>query len=155
MIEVRELRAGDLPAVRGLLGQLAAQAGEGDRSARNIDVEALFLEMSGSPRFYQNWVAVEGERVIGFLSLIFYRTLFHAGGTALVNELIVDRDRRGGGVGRLLMDRAVAEARGRGMDEIEVGTETDNAAARRFYKKNGFDGEYVLLGMEFHDEAER
>lgn len=155
MIEVRELRAGDLPAVRGLLGQLAEQAGEGDRSARNIDVEALFLEMSGSPRFYQNWVAVEGERVIGFLSLIFYRTLFHAGGTALVNELIVDRDRRGGGVGRLLMDRAVAEARGRGMDEIEVGTETDNAAARRFYKKNGFDGEYVLLGMEFHDEAER
>ncbi len=41
------------------------------------------------------------------------------------------------------------------MDEIEVGTETDNAAARRFYKKNGFDEEYVLLGMEFHDEAER
>lgn len=155
MIEIRELRAGDLPAVRGLLGQLAEQAGEGDRSARDIDVEALFLEMSGSPRFYQNWVAVEGERVIGFLSLIFYRTLFHAGGTALVNELIVDRDRRGGGVGRLLMDRAVAEARGRGMDEIEVGTETDNAAALRFYKKNGFDEEYVLLGKEFHDEAER
>jgi len=35
------------------------------------------------------------------------------------------------------------------MDELEVGTETGNGPARQFYRKCGFDEEYVLLGMEF------
>lgn len=51
-------------------------------------------------------------------------------------------------MGRLLIERAVEEARRGGMDEIEVGTEKGNAAALRFYRSNGFEEEYVLLGME-------
>ncbi len=43
-----------------------------------------------------------------------------------------------------------AEARRRGMDEIEVGTEKTNLAAQRFYRRVGFDEEYVLLGEDFH-----
>jgi GNAT superfamily N-acetyltransferase len=154
MIEMRELRGGDLESVRGLLAQLAAHAGTGGRSVARIDIESIFGEMRETPNVYQNWVAVEGERVIGFLSLMFYKTLFHDGGTAQINELVVEKDRRGEGVGRLLIERAVAEARRRGMDEIEVGTEMGNAAAQRFYRKNGFDGEYVLLGMEFHGRTD-
>jgi GNAT superfamily N-acetyltransferase len=129
-------------------------AGAGSGSVQEIDIESLFREMNGNPRIYQNWVAVEGERVVGFLSLIFYKTLFHEGGTALINELVVEQDRRGQGVGRLLIERAVAEARQRGMDEIEVGTEKGNAAAQRFYRNSGFDEEYVLLGMELHKRAD-
>jgi GNAT superfamily N-acetyltransferase len=154
MIETRGLRDGDLASVRGLLAQLAEHISAGGRSVAGIDIESIFREMREAPGVYQNWVAVEGERVIGFLSLMFYKTLFHDGGTAQINELIVERDRRGAGVGRLLIERAVAEARRRGMDEIEVGTEKGNAAAQRFYRKNGFDEEYVLLGMEFHGRAE-
>jgi hypothetical protein len=40
------------------------------------------------------------------------------------------------------------EALARGMDEIEVSTERDNGLARQFYRRQGFDEEYVLLGME-------
>jgi ribosomal protein S18 acetylase RimI-like enzyme len=35
------------------------------------------------------------------------------------------------------------------MDEIEVGTEITNTKAQNFYKKTGFNEEYVLLGREF------
>ena len=95
MIEIRELRDGDLESVRGLLAQLAAHASTAGGSVASIDIESIYRELRETPSVYQNWVAVEGERAIGFLSLIFYKTLFHAGGTALINELVVDRDRRG------------------------------------------------------------
>ena len=48
-----------------------------------------------------------------------------------------------------MVERAKEEALRRGMDELEVGTEKTNEGAQAFYKKCGFDEEYVLLGMEF------
>ncbi len=92
--------------------------------------------------------------VIGFLSAVFYETPFHDKGTCLINELIVDADRRGAGVGRALVETAKAEARRRGMDEIEVGTEKTNLAAQRFYQRVGFDEEFVLLSQDFHKQEE-
>ena len=153
MIGIRELCHGDLEEVRALLAELAEFTSGGARSVDAIDIEGIFNTMRRAPEVYASWVAVEAGRVIGFLSLIFYKTLFHPGGTALINELVVARDRRGQGVGRLLVRRAVEEARSRAMDEIEVGTERGNTAAQRFYKASGFAGEYVLLGMEFDTGA--
>ena len=88
----------------------------------------------------------------GFLSMIFYRTFFHRGGTALVNELVVDGQQRGLGLGQLLMQTAITEALARDMDEIEVGTEEDNQAVQAFYSRAGLNERYVLLGMEFETE---
>ena len=47
-----------------------------------------------------------------------------------------------------LVEAAIAAAGEQGMDEIEVGTETDNLSARGFYKVVGFGREYLLLGRD-------
>ena len=142
---IRALQERDLPAVERLLEQLE----ERPPGAERPDLERLFAEMASRPETYVNLVAVETGRVIGFLSLLLYRTLLHAGGTALVNELVVEEGRRGRGTGRRLLERATAIARERGMDEIEVGTERGNSGALAFYRRGGFDQEYVLLGRVF------
>jgi GNAT superfamily N-acetyltransferase len=80
---------------------------------------------------------------------IFYKTLFHHGGTALINELVVIQAIHGRGIGQALVAKARDEALARGMDEIEVSTEYENLPARSLYKKCGFEQEYVLLGLEF------
>jgi ribosomal protein S18 acetylase RimI-like enzyme len=100
------------------------------------------------PDIYRNYVAVDGERVVGLVSVVLYKTLLHAGGTALINELVVAEEARGRGIGRRLVRRVVEEARERGMDEVEVGTEKGNSAARRFYVSHGFNRDYLLLGRE-------
>jgi ribosomal protein S18 acetylase RimI-like enzyme len=146
---VRGMLSTDLGEVRALLAELAAHTAHGAEHLGGIDAGGILAAMAGMPDVYSNWVAVEGARVVGFLSLVFYKTLFHPGGTALINELVVAGDRRGRGIGQGLVTRAVAEARARGMDEIEVGTEKGNAAAQSFYRAVGFEEEYVLLGMEF------
>ena len=144
---IRELQERDLPAVGRLLAHLAQGPGEVPPAAA---LERLYAEMASHPAIYVNLVAVEGGEVIGFLSLLLYRTLRHAGGTALINELVVETERRGLGTGRRLLKRAVTIARERGMDEIEVGAERTNGRAIDFYRRNGFDQDYVLLGRCFH-----
>lgn len=149
-ILVRPCLATDLPAVRALLAQLEEVASSGGGLSLE-ELAAMYDEMEAAPDVYLNLVAVSGENVLGFISLVFYKTFFHKGGTALINELVVSSAARGKGIGRMLIEQAQCEALARGMDELEVGTEEDNTAAQKFYRACGFDGSYVLLGMEFDE----
>ncbi|HNR47448.1 MAG TPA: GNAT family N-acetyltransferase [Anaerolineaceae bacterium] len=148
---VRPCELKDLPAVLGLLTQLEEVAhAQSDLKLERL--RELFVEMAERPEIYLNLVCEADGQVAGFLSMIFYRTFFHRGGTALVNELVVDGQQRGLGLGQLLMQTAITEALARDMDEIEVGTEEDNQAAQAFYSRAGLNERYVLLGMEFETE---
>jgi len=147
-IQVRRCLRRDLPRVLALMEQLGEVAGHAQRF--NIEMfEKIYWEMEKSPKFYLNLVAILEENVVGFISLIFYQTLFHRGGTALINELVVDQAVRGKGIGTILVREGKEEALSRGMDELEVGTEKTNLSAQAFYKRCGFDEEFILLGMEF------
>lgn len=148
LLEIRLCKSNDLPEVVNLMKELSEVAHTNeDFMLENI--QKVFEEMSKNPEFYYNLVAVSARRIVGFISVVFYKTVFHKGGTALINELIVTDSLRGKGLGRELLMKAKEEALLRGMDEIEVGTEKTNSPAQSFYKKYGFDEEFVLLGMEF------
>jgi len=145
-IQIRPCTRKDLPAVIDLLQQLGDVTEIG--TALSLEhVQKLFDEMQAQPAFYHNIVCDVDGRVVGFESLIFYQTLIHHGGTTLINELVVDQTYRGQGIGKKLIEYAIQEARRRGTDEIEVGTEKDNLPARRFYHEAGITQEYLLLGM--------
>jgi ribosomal protein S18 acetylase RimI-like enzyme len=149
-IEVRSCRSADLPAVLDLMQQL----GEIAHSRTEYQLqgfEQMAREMDKYPEVYLNLVAECDGRVAGFLSLMFYKTFLHRVGTALINELVVDEKVRGAGIGGALLQRAKEEALARHMDELEVCTDRDNLAAQQFYRTHGFDGEYVLFGMEFEE----
>ncbi len=150
---IRPCQTGDLPAVRELLQQLSAVA-EPAGDLRFDVMERILREMAELPGLYQNLVAVVEGRVAGFVSVLFYKTIFHRGGTALINELVIDRPLRGQGIGQALIQAVIAEARSRGMEEVEVSTEQTNKAARQFYHRCGFDQEYVLFGLEFDESHE-
>ena len=133
-MEIRELRKQDLPAIAALLSELTYSV----QSAPNQEpgeIGSLVKDMGDKPELYANYVAVEQNTLLGLISIVFYQTLFHRGGTALIIELVVSKEHRRRGIGTQLLQRAVTEAKNRGMDEIEVGTENDNTAAQAFYKK--------------------
>jgi ribosomal protein S18 acetylase RimI-like enzyme len=54
-------------------------------------------------------------------------------------ELYVVPARRGQGLGRALMEGAIALARERGADYMDLGTAEDDVAARALYESLGFD----------------
>ena len=145
-VTVRLCTADDLPAIVLLMEELR-EVTRGDE-IHIRDVSKVFSEMERLPEVYLNLVAEVGGKVVGFISVIFYKTVFHKGGTALINELIVTQAERRKGIGKLLVQAVRDEAIKRGLDEIEVGTERTNEVAKGFYRKCGFDEEYVLLGMD-------
>ena len=142
-ILIRPILDKDLLAIADLLRQLADHA----HSTFEMDVyhvRSVYSKMISSPQSYKNLVACKNEVAVGFISVVYYLSFFHEGGTALINELIVAADHRNQGIGKALVQRAVFAARQDGMDEIEVGTEKGNRPAAAFYRNSGFD-----LGMEF------
>jgi hypothetical protein len=82
MIEVRELRSGDLEAVVSLLDQLDEVTSTGS-PVEGRSVHRTFELMVRFPDVYRNYVAVEHSRVVGLISLVFYKTLLHEGARPL------------------------------------------------------------------------
>lgn len=147
-IQIQPCQMEDLPGIQNLLKQLE----EVTHSAPSIDLSQLkqmHIEMQKAPQFYLNLVCKVDGKIAGFISLVFYKTFFHKGGTALINELIIDKNYRGLGLGKKLIEQARQEALSRKMDEMEVGAENNNLNAQQFYRACGFNEEYMLLGMEF------
>ncbi|MGW3206372.1 GNAT family N-acetyltransferase [Streptomyces sp. NPDC001135] len=57
---------------------------------------------------------------------------------ALIEAVRIRADRRGGGLGRTLMERAVQRARARGCALVQLTSDKRRADAHRFYASLGF-----------------
>jgi len=73
------------------------------------------------------------------LALLRFRPSFWSGDLdAYLEELYVVPHLRGQGLGRAMMERAMDVARERGATRMDLGTSTDDTAARALYEKLGF-----------------
>ena len=150
-MEIRRWLITDLQAVEGLLRELCDAIGMPYHGRADL-LQHHFRVFEAMPQIYANFVAVEGQDVVGFASVAFYGSVLHRKGTALINELVVSRDHRGRGVGKALLNHCVTLAERQGYDEVEVGVEPENREAIAFYKRNGVEKECVLLGKEFDED---
>lgn len=75
---------------------------------------------------------------VGVASLAFTWTLEHGGWVAWLDELFVVPDRRGCGIGRSLLLRAIETARNRGCRAIDLEVDADHSRAERLYQREGF-----------------
>lgn len=148
MIILRDLVKEDLTSLKFLLNDLNSVL-KMQHEFNEKDINSVYIDISKYPEIYSNYVAIENDKMVGFLSIVFYKTFLHKGGTALINELIVAESHRNKGIGKMLIEKAIQSAKIRGMDEIEVGTEISNIQAQNFYKNAGFNEEHILLGIEF------
>jgi GNAT superfamily N-acetyltransferase len=79
-----------------------------------------------------------GEGPDGFALLQFQATIWSARPNCCVAELYVVPGRRGDGLGRALMDAALARARERGAGHVDLNTSEVETAARGLYESLGF-----------------
>jgi ribosomal protein S18 acetylase RimI-like enzyme len=87
---------------------------------------------------------VAGE-VIGLLSYSTRPDLYHAGPTALIEELVVRMDSQSQGVGSLLLQAVEDHLFEAGCVEISVSVMPDNLRAIQFYRRHGLTDEAVYL----------
>ncbi len=107
------------------------------------EVEARLGTVLQDPE-HAAFVAVEAERVIGWVH-VFVKHLLESDAEAEIGGLVIDARHQRGGAGRLLMQRAEHWARARGLRSVYLRSNVTRKDAHAFYQKLG----YQVLKTQF------
>ncbi|MGW4892637.1 N-acetyltransferase family protein [Kitasatospora sp. NPDC004240] len=134
----RTAEARDLPAIIALLTD---ERGVTDPAAVRVDESyaRAFADVDADPR-NEMLVLDEGDgTVLGYLQLTYVPGLGrHGQERALIEGVRVRADRRGAGLGRDLLERAIGRARERGCTLVQLTSDKRRTEAHRFYASLGF-----------------
>ncbi|MFF7361694.1 GNAT family N-acetyltransferase [Streptomyces sp. NPDC008125] len=135
---LRPATRADLPAVLALLADEERVADPASVVVTEA-YERAFTAIDTDPR-NEMLVLVEGEgTVVGCLQATYVPGLGKGGAErALVEAVRIRADRRGGGLGRTLMELTAARARARGCALIQLTSSKQRDDAHRFYTALGF-----------------
>jgi GNAT superfamily N-acetyltransferase len=93
----------------------------------------------------ERWLAGEtmfallaGEPAAGLALLTLRPNVWYDGAVALLDELYVEPERRGQGIGTQLLRAAEDECRRRGVGLLEINVDGEDTDARRFYERHGY-----------------
>ncbi len=100
--------------------------------------ESSFARLCAGDAGMVGLVAVEPDDVpIGLAHLVFHPATWSTVSSCYLEDLFVDRDRRGGDIARALLDAVYENAREAGADRVYWHTQQFNGAARSLYDTVG------------------
>ena len=122
-----------------------------DPSIGGGDPGSAFEDYLALPQRVASWVADLDGRVVGLSGL------FDRGAGGEVEPVVVTERFRGGGVGRLLLERVVTEAVARGYESLAIRPVARNVSAIRWFYDAGFQtlGGHVDLTMDLASRRHR
>lgn len=132
---IRPARLGDVEQLTVLLGDLFTMESDfaPDPVAQRKGLAALLRE--GDVKLL---VAEANDRVIGMCSAQLLVSTAQGGVVALVEDVIVVKDRRGQGIGRTLLKALERWALDEGASRLQLVADKDNAEAMAFYGRLGW-----------------
>ena len=137
-MEFRLATPSDLDA----LLRLQADFYQEDRYVHRVELaRRAWIELLGDERLGQTWVVESHEpppRLVGYVVVTFSFSLEFLGRDAFVDELFVDREFRGRGLGRKGLAAAEAACRQAGVRALHLEMEHGKTAAAELYRSWGF-----------------
>jgi GNAT superfamily N-acetyltransferase len=147
-LQIREATEDDLPAVLALYAQPDMDDG---KVLALAEAKALLAQFRQFPS-YRLWVAceVEGESevnntqapagpVVGTYALLIMHNLAHQGTpSAIVEDVVVNAERQGQGLGQQMMQHAQQQARLAGCYKLVLSSNQKRERAHAFYESLGF-----------------
>jgi len=134
----------DLPEVLRLVERLLAELADETDEFAGLDRERTLSDLERE-RQANSFVALlarndGGGAAIGVLTLTETFAIYAGGRYGVIDELYVEPAHRSAGIGRLLLEEAVAVARERGWRRLDVTAPPGAAWSRTvaFYEANGF-----------------
>lgn len=124
----------ELDAIGRLLHDFNAEYGEDTPGPQVLAARIAELLGDGDTE-----VVVAGDPPEGLAVLRLRKSIWTPHLECYLAELYVVPDRRGKGTGRAIMEVAIALARERGADWMDLGTASSDIPARRLYERLGFD----------------
>jgi GNAT superfamily N-acetyltransferase len=139
-LKLRPAEAADAVELRRMLRALMVHSGS--PSARPIATAELARHMgggwSGRRADIEGVIAERGGRAVGMVLFFPWLSTWRGRLNLYVQDLYVEPEERGSGLGRLLLAAAAREGRARGCRGLLLAVETTNEPAARFYARLGF-----------------
>jgi ribosomal protein S18 acetylase RimI-like enzyme len=120
------------PALVAGLNNLLPQLSSNAMELSMVDVETM-VNSDAATLF----VAIDGGVVVGTLTLVIFA--IPTGVRAWIEDVVVDENARGLGIGEALTNAAVSEARDRGVRSIDLTSRPSREVANALYRKLGFE----------------
>lgn len=133
VVRIREVETGDVPAVVALVTDVLGEFGLEFGKGATTDDELRELPASYAARGGAFWIAEHGGAVIGTCGVFPV-----APATFELRKMYLRPATRGAGLGRQLLDVAVAWVRARGGTQLVLDTVEEMRAAIAFYEAHGF-----------------
>ncbi|MBR0725237.1 GNAT family N-acetyltransferase [Bradyrhizobium manausense] len=149
-VSIRPARRADLPAIVAML----ADDHLGRARERIEDpLPAVYYQAFERVERDSNLSLVVAEsegRVVGCLQLAVLAGISSQGGIrGLLEDVRVAADCRNRGIGEQLVQWAIAEAKARGCNLVELLTHSSRVDAQRFYKRLGFASSHAGMTVRF------
>ena len=143
-LEIRKAAESDLPDVLGLYAQPGMDNG---RVLAVDDAAKILRRMAAYPEYAVYVATANNGSVVGTFALLVMDNLAHMGGpSAVVEDVCVDEQLRGQGIGRAMMHFAMEFARQRGCYKLALSSNAGRERAPTFYRSLGFEQH----GLSFH-----
>lgn len=138
---LRAVSVTDAAALATLLQQLAPDE-------PRTDAKLLALRLSELPASREVLVAERDGKLLGTCSINLIEHLAHNfARSAIVEDVVVDADARGLGIGQALMGKAIERARAWGCYKLALSSNHSREAAHRFYARLGFKPHGISLAL--------
>lgn len=142
-LEIDFATAADLPHLADLLAELFALESdfvpEREKQLRGLQ---LVLDNPETGRLF---VLRIGGEVAGMANALITVSTAEGGRVLLLEDVIVRREHRGGGLGRKLVEHVLEWAKQQGMTRVTLLADRDNHAALDFYRRLGFESSHMTV----------
>lgn len=132
-VEVREVRASDVPAVVALVRAVLAEFGLTFGEGSETDAQLSALPASYTSAGGAFWVALVGGTIVGTAGI------YPLGdGVFELRKMYLSANARGHGIGQRLLELATEGAEARGARALVLDTTEQMTQAQALYERNGF-----------------
>ena len=143
--QLRSAAADDVPSLVALMTEFYAEA---DYPLPQEPATRAFHKLIAEPQWGGIWMAAEATSPVGYIVLTFSFSMEYGGVRGFVDDLYVQPQARGRGIGAALLStvRSVCVLRGVRNLQVEIGSE--NGTARRLYQRAGYvERGHLLLSL--------
>ena len=135
-ISIQKACKSDLPAILSMYAQPGLDVG---KVLSNEDAENLFDRINSYPN-YKLYVAVQDSRIVGTFALLIMDNIGHLGKpSGIVEDVAVDPDFQGQGIGKIMMEFALNICRINGCYKLVLSSNKKRKTAHEFYESLGFN----------------
>jgi GNAT superfamily N-acetyltransferase len=142
-ITIRSATTGDIPRMVELLGDLFSIESDfaPDKESQARGLAMLVNEPSGMS---QALVAVHDGTAVGMTTVQMLISTSEGGCVGLVEDVIIDRQFRGRGIGTLLLEHIAEWGKSRNLKRLQLLADRKNDDALAFYAKRGWSSTSLI-----------